>query len=453
LLLPAVRVTLLLLLVAVVHGCAASRPGGAAAGEAVTAELALLTFDSAGSRSADSHYSADYNGIDWPGVRAELRPRAAAARTLDELRIVIDGMLARLGESHYALIRREAAGSLEEGAGNAAAAVIGGDAGFDVRLVGNALLVSRVEREGAAAAAGIAPGFMLLAIDGRPLAARIAALARLPEGERHVARTRLLHSVNGALRGGPGDTLTLRLGDAAGRATEQRLVLRPARGQVVSYGNLPPMMALLEEDRIETARGCVGVIRLSLWAVPLLTAFDDAVDRARGCAGIVIDLRGNPGGVGGMVMGAAGHFVNDTVALGHLRTRTGELRYMVNPRRVRRDGAVVTPFAGPLAILLDEMSASASEIFAAGLQALGRARIFGSPSAGQALPALMVRLPTGDVLLHVVADFTGPHGARIEGRGVLPDVPVTLTRDDLLARRDLPLEAAVRWITNEGKDP
>jgi carboxyl-terminal processing protease len=85
-------------------------------------------------------------------------------------------------------------------------------------------------------------------------------------------------------------------------------------------------------------------------------------------------------------------------------------------------------------------------MFAAAMQAIGRARVFGERTAGQALPAVATRLPTGDVLMHVVADFVAPDGTRIEGRGVVPDEVVPLTRSDLVAGRDAPLESAIRWL-------
>jgi carboxyl-terminal processing protease len=97
------------------------------------------------------------------------------------------------------------------------------------------------------------------------------------------------------------------------------------------------------------------------------------------------------------------------------------------------------------------MSASTSEIFAAGMQRIGRARVFGEPSAAAALPALMERLPSGDVFVHAVADFTDPLGKRIEGAGAVPDEVVPLTTSDLAAGRDAPLDAAVRWISSEKK--
>jgi carboxyl-terminal processing protease len=168
---------------------------------------------------------------------------------------------------------------------------------------------------------------------------------------------------------------------------------------------------------------------------------------------MVIDLRGNPGGVAGMIMGTAGHFIDDTVALGVMRTRTSELRFRANPRRVAADGRAVAPYAGPVAILVDELTVSTSELFAAGLQGVGRARVFGSRSAGQALPAMLARLPTGDVLMHAIADYTGPGGVRIEGDGVLPDVHVEPTRAALLAGVDPALDAALDWIRRTTANP
>jgi carboxyl-terminal processing protease len=80
------------------------------------------------------------------------------------------------------------------------------------------------------------------------------------------------------------------------------------------------------------------------------------------------------------------------------------------------------------------------------MQRIGRARVFGERSAAAALPALMERLPSGDVFVHAVADFTDPWGKRVEGAGVIPDEVVPLRIADLAQGRDAALDAAVRWI-------
>jgi carboxyl-terminal processing protease len=178
--------------------------------------------------------------------------------------------------------------------------------------------------------------------------------------------------------------------------------------------------------------------------------FQQAMDEFRRADGIIIDLRGNPGGLAAMLMGISGHFVTERVSLGVMKTREGELRFVANPRLVNAAGERVQAFGGPLAILVDSMSGSASECFAGGMQSIGRARIFGQTSMGQALPALFDRLPNGDLLIHAYGDFVTANGTRLEGRGVIPDESVPLERADLLAGRDRTVEAALAWIDQSG---
>jgi carboxyl-terminal processing protease len=109
----------------------------------------------------------------------------------------------------------------------------------------------------------------------------------------------------------------------------------------------------------------VGVVRFNVWMTPVMPRLDDAMVEFQRCRGVVLDLRGNVGGVAAMVMGLGGYFVDSTVSLGTMTTRGGALRYVSNPRRSDRHGRALRPFAGSLAILVDGMSVSTSEIFAA----------------------------------------------------------------------------------------
>jgi len=153
-----------------------------------------------------------------------------------------------------------------------------------------------------------------------------------------------------------------------------------------------------------------------------------------------------------MMMGLSGHFVGQVKPLGVMKTRDNELNFVANPRTVDTNGKAVSVFDGPVAILVDGMSGSASECFSGGMQSIKRARIFGQTTMGQALPALFDRLPNGDVMIHAYGDFVTADGTRLEGRGVIPDEATPLDRKDLLAGRDRALEAALAWIdTAAGK--
>jgi carboxyl-terminal processing protease len=227
-------------------------------------------------------------------------------------------------------------------------------------------------------------------------------------------------------------------------ALERRL----EQGHPVTVGSLPTMFVRVESEQKGTPGGrTAGVIRFNVWMAAVDALFQQAVDRFRGADGIIIDLRGNPGGLAGMIMGISGHFVGERKALGVMQTRENPpLEFRVNPRLVNAAGERVAPYAGPVAILVDAMSGSASECFAGGMQSIGRVRVFGQPSMGQALPALFDRMPNGDVLIHAYGDFLTADGTRLEGRGVIPDEIVPLAREDLLAGRDLTLDAALAWI-------
>lgn len=400
--------------------------------------LALATFDSAWRTVGASLRGRGVTTIDWQAVRGELRPRAAVASTDSSLRVVVDDMLRRLGESHFAIMPPPP-GAKASGATAGDAAL--GTAGVTVRVIDGRSVIWRVDSGSAAWRLGVAPGWTLEQVDDYTV-----PVLRLGDSSA-VRRLAQVSAVMHALRGSPGSRVRIVARDAAGVTHDVAFTREAIRGPVARFGNLPPLPASVELRRLALADGrCVGVIHYDYWMVPVMPALDRAVDSVRTCAGIVLDLRGNLGGVAGMMMGVAGHFLNEARTLGTMRTRGDEMRFAANPRRATDAGVAVEPFAGPLAIVVDGMSASTSEMFAAALQSLGRARVFGERTAGQALPAMATQLPTGDILMHVVADFVTPDGTRIEGRGVLPDEVVPLTRSDIVANRDAPLEAALRWI-------
>jgi carboxyl-terminal processing protease len=418
----------------------------AAAGAPVSPERALASFDTAWAVIGRTLWDTAFIRREWPGVRDELRPRAAAANTYPQIRGVLDEMISRLHLSHFEVIP----GDVQARLGSPAART-GGDAGLEVRLVGDRFLVTRVDSGGPADRAGVRTGWTVDAVNGRTAAEMLRVLqdvpaAREPRGRQLYAWITLTH----ALQGAPGDVVRARFVDGDGRTVEKALALRPSPVQSEKFGNLPALNVSSALRRIRLPDGTdVGVIRFNYWMPVVIRSLDAYVDSLRGADGIVIDLRGNLGGVGAMAPGFAGHFIDRVDTLGVMHLRAGTLYLVTNPRRVDTQARPVRPYAGPVAVLTDAMSASTSEFFAGGMQALGRARVFGEQTAGQALPALATVLPDGDVLMHAIADFTGPRGQRFEGAGVTPDVPAPPTRAALLAGHDPALDAALAWIAQE----
>src|SRR5690606_24736094 len=355
---------------------------------------------------------------------------------------VITDMLGRLGESHLSLIPGEAVP--DPSAAQPETGESAGWSGVTLRRLGDHVLVTELGPGSPGERTGIRTGWALLRTNS-DTTARLLERARItPEGStaRRQAEMRVVARLQGMLsRGAPGDTVLAVFHDAGDAEAERAIVLEEAPGSVVQFGNLPPMRVRVDHRRIESADGCVSYVYLGLWMPAAMPEVERAIDADSSCAGLVLDLRGNPGGVGGLAMRIGGLLLNEPVDLGTMRSRTTTLKFAVNPRRVRTGGEPASPFPGRVAIIVDEFSMSTSEIVAASLQEIGRARIFGVPTTGQALPSGMVRLPSQDVLLHAVADYRTPGGKRVEGEGVQPDEIVPLTRSDLLAGRDAPLDA------------
>jgi carboxyl-terminal processing protease len=397
------------------------------------------TFDAAWTIVRDSHFDPGMNGVDWNAVKTELRPKAVAAKNDDELRRVIREMLGRLGQSHFALIPASADSS------TGGKSDLTADPGFESRLIDRTLVVTRLTSGGAAAGAGVKLGWVVDAIDGKSVS---SAFAGLPDAmPRRLFDVEIWRRVESQLRGPGGTEVKVTFRDGADKAVTATLARQREQGQPAKVGTLPTMYVRLESESRRTPAGkSAGVIRFNVWMAAVDAMFQKAVDGHRTADGIVIDLRGNPGGLAAMLMGISGHFLTERKPLGVMKTRDAELKFTSNPRLVSAAGERVEPFAGPVAILVDALTGSASECFAGGMQSLGRARVFGQTSMGQALPAVFDKLPNGDVLIHAYGDFVTATGTRLEGKGVVPDEEVPLDRAQLLAGRDATLERALQWI-------
>ncbi len=434
----------------------ASAPAPAAAAAPTVAPavqeaiLPLPTFDSAWTIVARTHWDTTYNGVDWKSLRDSLRPRAAAARTQQELRGILQQMLGSLKQSHFSIIPQEVSEVAVGESGNSESSK-DGQVGLTTRWLDDEVVVTRVTDGSPAARAGVRTGWLLRRIGDDSIT---QLLRKLPEDldPRRVSLA-AFGLAEAGLRGSPGTTVSATFVDERGVERELSMQRTVTPGTSVKFGNLPPQLSHLDWERRVVDGKRIGVIRFNIWMPVLARQFDVAIDSLRDSDAIVLDIRGNFGGVAGMAMGFAGHFVDTVIPVGIMKTRAQELKFAINPRRVNTGNQRVTPFDGPLAIVVDELSISTSEIFAGGLQSLSRAHIVGSRTAGQALPALAERLPNGDILYHAIANFVSPSGGRMEGDGVTPDLPVAVNRQALLAGQDPALDAALRWASTAPKPP
>jgi carboxyl-terminal processing protease len=408
----------------------------AGAQPALTAQqkrLNLESFDFIWSTIRDQYWDPTFGGVNWNAVRDEFRPRIERAATMPETRSLMGQMLGRLGKSHFAIIPADVYGDLDSDNDTGGT----GTAGIDVRVVGGHAIVTSVEESAPALAQGVRPGWEILSIDGTDLAPRIQKVAELYRNST-MRELYLARSVLAKLAGDEGSVARVQFRDGSGRVVTKEIGRVRPRGSLAKFGYLPPSYVWITSRKIE---GDIGYVAFNLFLDParLMPEFGGAVHSCTGCAGMIIDLRGNPGGLGIMAMGMAGWFIDKPdQRLGTMYTRQAPVKFIVNPRP--------PVYSGLLAILVDGSSASTSEVFAGGMKDLGRARIFGTRTAGAALPSAIDRLPNGDALQHAMADYISEGGRTLEGTGVSPDVEVKLTREALLSGHDAVLDAAIEWI-------
>ncbi|MCW2598956.1 MAG: carboxyl-terminal protease [Frankiales bacterium] len=255
--------------------------------------------------------------------------------------------------------------------------------GLWLRRQGSQLLVSHVAAGSAAQQAGVRVGDELRAVDDRITSGLVAA------------------DVAASLRGTSGTTVTLALGRGASLRT-----LTLTREQVPALEVTSAMLS-----------GRVGRIAVPAFSRGVGRQVRDAVQQlqAKHATGIVLDLRGDPGGLLSEAVETASVFLNG----GHVvtYTRRGE-----EPQHLDAEGRGDT--RTPLVVLVDGGTASAAEVVAGALQDRGRAVVVGSRTFGKGSVQEPHTLPDGSSLALTVARYYLPSGRSVEGVGIEPDIEV-----------------------------
>lgn len=254
--------------------------------------------------------------------------------------------------------------------------------------------IAAVSPLGPAAVAGVLPGSALLEIDGRKTAgtdfSELIDLLRRPAGEI----TRLLLK-----------------SPAAPRPFEVALVHRVVAQRSVA------------ESKLWDKSSGVGYLRLAEFGSGCAREMEVALDELEdaGMRSLIIDLRQNGGGDLNETVKILGLFLPPGTAVVTTRGRDGEsAQPMKTPDRQRRKRDY------PMVVLLDRMSASASELTAGVLQDLKRATIIGEVSYGKGSVQNIIPMGGGTALRLTIATYHTPSGNTPHRKGITPDVPVVI---------------------------
>lgn len=372
------------------------------------------------------YIDAKHNGVDWAAAAA--RYREPALRAPDDKRFweQLNRLVGELKDAHSRVLSPLDIKATREQRGSH---------GLEVRQREERWLLASVAANSQAALLGLRPGQQVLQVDGLPVQQWWSQQAEKVRGSSTERSRQVL--INGELNGGDvGSERLLQLRRSDGSEFEVAL-----RQDALQGGGV----------RAHLLKDGTGYLRFVGFASGLRTELDHALRRLAGAKSLVIDLRSNPGGDLKLTTELLGWFLPPGEA-GKVVTRDNKrLTALLGLMDVTPDlliKAQAQQLKQPLAVLIDERSASAAELMAGALQAKGRARVFGATSCGCLLGTRSSgeNLRGGGRLLFSEIELLIDGQPRIEGVGVVPNEAVWADPGALLLGRDAVLDAARAWL-------
>jgi carboxyl-terminal processing protease len=370
------------------------------------------------------YYDPTFHGLDLDARADSAEGRIDSATTLGEAMAAIAQFAQSLNDSHTFFIPP--------------ATTVSADYGWDMTMIGDSCLVTRVKPGSDAERQGVRPGDAVLSVNGyRPTRGNIWQLL-------YVYR---------ALRPQPGLRVLLQRGataprqlDLAAHVTSRKLVvdLTGADGG----DDIARLIWDAEKDardlesRYAEFGDSVLAIRLPSFEVTD-RLIKDLMGHAQDRRALILDLRDNAGGAISALRTLVGQMDSADVMVAEVHERDGV-------DTLTADGKGAGAFRGRVIVLVNSRSASASELLARVMQLTGRGTILGDRTAGAVMESryrsLAISVET--TILYGInmteADLVMADGGRLEGRGVTPDELILPSATDLAAGRDPVLARAFK---------
>ncbi len=283
--------------------------------------------------------------------------------------------------------------------------------GAELTMQGTEVVVVAPLKGSPAALAGLLPRDVITAVDGLPLTGMS------------------LQEVVKRIRGEEGTEVTID-------------VFRPATSEELSFAIVREEIHVpsVEYEVLKTATGSVGYLALNQFGDDTVAETRKALEefKDQSLSGVLLDLRFNGGGyLDGSVEVVSLFLDRGKIVSVERRGEEAESSYVL--------GDPVLPDI-PLAVLINEGSASASEIVAGALQDHGRAKIVGVQSFGKGTVQDVIDLPGGSSLRITIAKWKTPNGRDLSKEGVAPDVVVPMEAAAYLTENDIQKERALEVL-------
>jgi C-terminal peptidase prc len=387
----------------------------------------MKTFEIIWKKVNETYFDPTFAGLNWRDVYDRYQPQIAAAEKDEVFYDLINKMLWELNVSHTYLIPPKSFALYEP------LVFAEGSAGIDIRIIDGEAVITAVKPESPADKAGLCPGYVIQAIDGISVEKILqeAESLLLPPYNSRSRIARVTKAILGRIYGTPEAEVSITYSDEEGEKSKKIKRVKRSGAAVGPKG----MFFLAVEFEARRLDNGIGYIRLNTFQPPLIAQISKAIKSMGKVTGIIFDLRGNSGGE---IEGMPDLFLAERALLYSRRTRDSDTKVFFDPAD--------NVYKGPLVLLIDMLSGSASEIFAACMQAIGRAVVIGERSPGGVLESDVMIFPNGTIFMYPVAQISTPEGTVLEGYGVVPDIEVGLDRELLLKGIDSQLDSAIKYI-------
>jgi len=443
-------------------------------GEAYPPEVQrrLKAFNEVWYTIKERYFDPSFGGLDWDKVRRDYEPRAKASKSDAELHSLLQSMISLLKVSHLEIIPPEIYRAIEnvkkearkrERARLAATKpkdevdsaddpdleenFDGTDArygiGIDLKLIDDKFVISRVDPGSTAEKAGLKLGLGVEKINGVSLQAMLSVIAEHYGTDKYGSIRNLLPAeiVELILNSSHGLPVDITYSDVTNSIKD---ISVPR--ELIKDGTLVTIFPSLPKNLLEVESRSlgdkVGYFRFDHFALPVIGKFCAAIDEHKSKDAMIIDIRGNSGGLLATLPLLAGMLSPNSTQIGTMKYRASEESLVGK--------SLPKHFSGRIVVLVDGGTASAGEIFAMLLREHGRAVVVGQRTAGAALPSTIVRLSTGAMFLYPIASYRSAKGKYLEGTGLEPDVKIALDRASLINGKDPQLDSALKLAQDEG---
>jgi len=210
------------------------------------------------------------------------------------------------------------------------------------------------------------------------------------------------------LRGEPGTAITI-------------TILREAEFKVEDFTITREIIQIQDVKDTQILTDRIGYVRLTEFREDSATEFRKALDELtkQGANSLILDLRNNPGGLLNVAIKITEEFLQEgkliVTTKGRRASQTIETRSKSGPNKI---------VDWPMVVMINEGSASGSEILAGALKDNGRAIILGAKSFGKGSVQSVIPLPDGSGLRLTTSKYFTPSGVSIHGTGITPDVEI-----------------------------